>query len=116
MAVTQLMKLMAPTLLLSRTSMTLSVFETGRKPVIQTAVLRASTSTTIGNPMEAIVLQLIVALASLTLPVVIVIAHTKSTINIAWAGTAMTTAKRTTQAEIAITIVEATAMQTKIAT
>eukprot|EP00957_Ditylum_brightwellii_P018212 1372085-Ditylum_brightwellii.AAC.1 len=55
MVVTQLMKLMAPKLLSSRTSMILSVPETRRNPVIQTATLRAPTSTSIGNPIEAIV-------------------------------------------------------------
>eukprot|EP00957_Ditylum_brightwellii_P108690 8290577-Ditylum_brightwellii.AAC.1 len=53
MAVTQLMKLMAPMLMSSRTSVTLSMLKTKRKPVIQTAVLSAPTSTTIGNPIEA---------------------------------------------------------------
>eukprot|EP00957_Ditylum_brightwellii_P174553 13290778-Ditylum_brightwellii.AAC.1 len=43
----------------------------------------------------------------------IAIAHTGSTINIAQAGTAMMTAKTTTQADIAIKIAKATAMQTK---
>eukprot|EP00957_Ditylum_brightwellii_P205858 15345754-Ditylum_brightwellii.AAC.1 len=46
----------------------------------------------------------------------IAIAHTKTTTNTAWAGTAMTTAKTTTQAEIAITIAKAAAMQTEIIT
>ena len=46
----------------------------------------------------------------------IAIAHTKATINIAWAGTTMTTTKTTTQAEIAIMIAEAAAVQTIIVT
>eukprot|EP00957_Ditylum_brightwellii_P001068 84660-Ditylum_brightwellii.AAC.1 len=44
----------------------------------------------------------------------IAIAHTKTTINIARAGTTMTTTNTTIQAEIAIMITEAAAMQTKI--
>eukprot|EP00957_Ditylum_brightwellii_P101497 7734581-Ditylum_brightwellii.AAC.1 len=54
-AATQLMKLVAPTLLSSRTSVTLSVLEARSNPVIQTVVLRAPTNTAIDNPMEAIV-------------------------------------------------------------
>eukprot|EP00957_Ditylum_brightwellii_P205813 15345538-Ditylum_brightwellii.AAC.1 len=54
-AVTQLMNLMAPMLLSSRTSVTLSMLETGRNPVIQTTTIRAPISTTLGNPMEAII-------------------------------------------------------------
>eukprot|EP00957_Ditylum_brightwellii_P171096 13024542-Ditylum_brightwellii.AAC.1 len=46
----------------------------------------------------------------------IAIAHTKTTINIAWAGTTMMTAKTTIQAEITIMIIKAAAMQTKIVT
>eukprot|EP00957_Ditylum_brightwellii_P033547 2542945-Ditylum_brightwellii.AAC.2 len=66
--------------------------------------------------MEAIVQQLIVASASLTLLVVITIAHTKAAINIAWADTTMITARTTTyQAEIATVNTKAT-MPTKIVT
>eukprot|EP00957_Ditylum_brightwellii_P186962 14238591-Ditylum_brightwellii.AAC.1 len=112
----ELMKLMAHMLMSSRTSVTLSVLETGRKPVIQTAVLRAPISTTLGNLMDATTLQFTIALASLTLPVVIAITHTKTTINIAQAGNAMMTVKTTIQTEIAITIAKAAALQTNIAT
>eukprot|EP00957_Ditylum_brightwellii_P085260 6484244-Ditylum_brightwellii.AAC.1 len=44
------------------------------------------------------------------------IAYTKTTINIAWTGTTMTTTKTTTQAEIAIMIAKAAAMKTKTVT
>eukprot|EP00957_Ditylum_brightwellii_P206568 15349035-Ditylum_brightwellii.AAC.1 len=54
--------------------------------------------------------------ASLTLLIVIAIAHTETTINIAWAETTMTTVKTTTQAEIAIMTTKAAAMQTKFIT
>eukprot|EP00957_Ditylum_brightwellii_P010374 784433-Ditylum_brightwellii.AAC.1 len=110
----ELMKLMAPKLLSSRISVTPSVLNTGRNPASQAAVLRAPTSTTLSNPMEAVVQWLIVVLATLMLLVMIAIAYTKTTINIAWAGTAMITAKTTTQAEIEITTAKAAAMPTKL--
>eukprot|EP00957_Ditylum_brightwellii_P135914 10366741-Ditylum_brightwellii.AAC.1 len=44
------------------------------------------------------------------------IAHTKTTINIAWAGTAMTTTKTTTHAKIAIMTAKTAAMPTQFIT
>eukprot|EP00957_Ditylum_brightwellii_P010890 825194-Ditylum_brightwellii.AAC.1 len=105
MAATHLMKLIAPMLLSSRTSITLSMLKTGRNPVIQTAALLAPTSTALGNPSHCSMTYCHFA-----------IAHTKTTINIAWPGTAMMTAKITTQAEIAITVAKVAAIQTKIIT
>eukprot|EP00957_Ditylum_brightwellii_P111797 8527165-Ditylum_brightwellii.AAC.1 len=55
MAVTQLMRLMPPTLLSSRTSMPPSMLETRRNPTSQAAALRVPTSTKLGHPMEAVI-------------------------------------------------------------
>eukprot|EP00957_Ditylum_brightwellii_P196977 15006785-Ditylum_brightwellii.AAC.1 len=60
--------------------------------------------------MGTIMLQLIAILAGQTLSVMMAIAHTKMTINMIQAGTAMTTAGTTSQEGIETTIAEAAAM------
>ena len=56
-------------------------------------------------------------MASLTLPVVIAITHTETTINIAWVGTTMTIARTAhTQAEIATMTAKSAVMPTNIVT
>eukprot|EP00957_Ditylum_brightwellii_P002372 181456-Ditylum_brightwellii.AAC.1 len=60
--------------------------------------------------MGTTVQRLIAALAGPTLPVMMAIAHTKMTINIIWAGTAMTTDGTISQAGIKTMIAKAAAM------
>ena len=110
MVVTRLMKLMAPTLWSSRTSVTPSVLMTGRNPATNTTAPRDPTSTTVGHPMGTTVLRLIAILAGQTLPVVMAIARAEMTINIIQAGTATTTAGTTSQEGIETTITKAAAM------
>eukprot|EP00957_Ditylum_brightwellii_P137406 10476087-Ditylum_brightwellii.AAC.1 len=85
MVVTQLMKLMAPALHSSRTSMTPSVLTTGKNLANKATAPREPTSTEVGHPMGTTMQQLIAALAGPTLPVVMAIAHIEMTINIIWA-------------------------------
>eukprot|EP00957_Ditylum_brightwellii_P065864 4995018-Ditylum_brightwellii.AAC.1 len=75
MVVTWLMKLMAPTLQSSRTSMTPSVLVTGRNPATNTTAPRDPTSTSVCYPMGTTMLRLIAILAGPTLLVVMAIAH-----------------------------------------
>eukprot|EP00957_Ditylum_brightwellii_P194489 14813309-Ditylum_brightwellii.AAC.1 len=89
MAVTQLMNLMAPTLISLRTSVTPSMLETQLNLASQAATLRVPTT----------------------------IFHTETTINIDWVGSALMKDKTTTtQAEIATAITKATVMPTQIVT
>eukprot|EP00957_Ditylum_brightwellii_P027308 2064715-Ditylum_brightwellii.AAC.1 len=85
MVVTRLIKLMAPTLRSSRTSVTPSMLVIGRNLTNNTTVPRGPTSTAVGYPMETTVLLLIAILAGPTLPVVMAITHAKMTINMIWA-------------------------------
>eukprot|EP00957_Ditylum_brightwellii_P043724 3315748-Ditylum_brightwellii.AAC.1 len=68
MVVTWLMKLMAPTLQPSRTSMTPNMLAAGRNPTNKATAPREPTSTVVGHPMGATVQQLIATLAGPTPP------------------------------------------------
>eukprot|EP00957_Ditylum_brightwellii_P111868 8531878-Ditylum_brightwellii.AAC.1 len=69
MVVTRLMKLMAPMLQSSRTSMTPNVLVTRRNPVNKATAPWEPTSTVVSHPMGATLQQLIAALAGPTPPV-----------------------------------------------
>eukprot|EP00957_Ditylum_brightwellii_P156066 11878684-Ditylum_brightwellii.AAC.2 len=107
---------MAPTLQSSRTSVTPNVFATGRNPTNKATAPREPTNTVVGHPMGTIVQQLIAALAGPTPLVVMAITHTKMTINIIWAGTAMTTTGTISQEGIKTMIAKAAAMSANLIT
>eukprot|EP00957_Ditylum_brightwellii_P039628 2997242-Ditylum_brightwellii.AAC.1 len=92
MVVTQPMKLMAPTLQSSRTSMTPSMLMTGRNPANKATTPREPTSTVVVHPMETTMQQLIAALA----------------------GTAMMTAGTISQEGIETMITKAAAMSANL--
>eukprot|EP00957_Ditylum_brightwellii_P133372 10168781-Ditylum_brightwellii.AAC.1 len=110
MVVTWLMKLMAPTLWSSRTSVTPSMLVTGKNLAINTIAPRDPTNTAVGYPIGTTVLQLIAIPAGPTLPVVMDITHAKMTITMIQAGTAMTMAGTISQEGIKTIIAKAAAM------
>eukprot|EP00957_Ditylum_brightwellii_P164943 12558530-Ditylum_brightwellii.AAC.1 len=70
---------------------------TGKNLANKTTAPREPTSIVVGHPMGTTVQQLIAILAGPTLPVVMSIAHGEMTISITQVGTAMTTARTTSQ-------------------
>eukprot|EP00957_Ditylum_brightwellii_P027134 2051555-Ditylum_brightwellii.AAC.1 len=96
--------------------MTPNVLATGRNPANKATVTREPTSTVVGYPMGTTVQGLIAALASPTLLVVMAIAHAEMTINIIWAGTAMTTTKTISQEGIKTMIAKVAAMSANLVT
>eukprot|EP00957_Ditylum_brightwellii_P043574 3303165-Ditylum_brightwellii.AAC.1 len=67
MVVTQLMKLMAPTLQSSRTSVTPDMLATERNLANKATAPRKPTSTVVGHPMGTTVQRLIAALAGMAM-------------------------------------------------
>eukprot|EP00957_Ditylum_brightwellii_P188423 14343928-Ditylum_brightwellii.AAC.1 len=110
MVVTRLMKLMAPTLHSSRTSVIPSVLMPGRNPANNTTAPRDPTSTAVGYPIGTTVLQLIAIPAGPTLPVVMAITHAEMTISMIWTGIAITTTRTISQEGITTMIAKAAAM------
>eukprot|EP00957_Ditylum_brightwellii_P173203 13185441-Ditylum_brightwellii.AAC.1 len=94
--------------------MTPNVLATGRNPANKAIAPREPTSTVVGYPMRTTVQRLIAALAGPTSPVMMAIVHTKMTINIIWADTAMMTTRTISQEGIEIIIAKAAAMSANL--